>query len=257
MKVKVKVIEVSNLEFSYNGKNVLRGVNFDVGEGEFLVILGPNGAGKTTLLRCIAGILKCKGDVKVFGKSIRDMNRLELAKLLAYVPQRVEPGFLRVFDFVLLGRRPYMGLSPRREDLEAVRRALKLLRVEEFEDRVMKTLSGGELQKVAIARAIAQETPVILLDEPTNNLDPKSQIDVMRIIKDLIGEGKTVITVMHDLTLALRFGEKFLFLKDGEVTGIMTRDELEDRVLSETYGISVKVAKLGREIVPLVGADSL
>lgn len=137
-----------------------------------------------------------------------------------------------------------MGLNPGRKDLKAVEDALRLLGIQRLEDRIMKTLSGGELQKVAIARAIAQETPVILLDEPTNNLDPKSQIEVMEIIKDLVKRGKTVVTVMHDLTLALRFGEEFLFLKDGRSTGLLTREELEEKILSETYGVKIRVARV-------------
>ncbi|BAA30335.1 ABC transporter ATP-binding protein [Pyrococcus horikoshii] len=249
----MKGIEVENLKFSHNGREILHDINFEIDKGSFLIILGPNGAGKTTLLRCIAGILKYKGSIKVLGNDIKELSRIELAKLLAYVPQRIEPGFLRVFDFVLLGRKPYMGLNPGRKDLKAVEDALRLLGIQRLEDRIMKTLSGGELQKVAIARAIAQETPVILLDEPTNNLDPKSQIEVMEIIKDLVKRGKTVVTVMHDLTLALRFGEEFLFLKDGRSTGLLTREELEEKILSETYGVKIRVARVEGEVIPLVG----
>ncbi|AEC52599.1 iron (III) ABC transporter, atp-binding protein [Pyrococcus sp. NA2] len=248
----MKAVKVEDLEASINGRKILRDISFEVEEGELFMILGPNGAGKSTLLKCISGIIKCKGDISILGSKLGELRREELARMIAYVPQRVEPSFLRVFEFVLLGRRPYMGLTPRKRDLAIVRRALKMLGIEELEYRPMRTLSGGELQKVAIARALAQETPIILLDEPTNNLDPKSQVEVMRIVERLTKQGKTVISVMHDLMLAFKFGKRFMFLKEGRIVGIVGKEELEERLLRDTYEVEIKVATIGKELVPIV-----
>lgn len=190
------MIRVRNLSFSYNGRAILRDIAFEVKEGEFLAILGPNGAGKSTLLRCLAKILKCEGEIEICGRNLHEYSRRELSKTIAYVPQRVEPNFLRVFDMVLLGRKPYMGIIPSEEDIKAVERALKTLKIEHLAGRLTKTLSGGELQKVAIARALAQESSIILLDEPTNNLDPRSQVDLMNLLRKLSQAGKTIVTVL-------------------------------------------------------------
>ncbi|ASJ16588.1 iron ABC transporter ATP-binding protein [Thermococcus chitonophagus] len=215
----MKALSLRDVSFSYNGHSILRGISFDVEKGEFLVILGPNGAGKSTLLRCIMGMLKCSGSIEIMGRNLAALRRDELAKLISYVPQRVEPNFLRVFDFVLLGRKPYMGLRPSNDDIKSVMHALKTVGIEKLAERPTRMLSGGELQKAAIARALAQETPIILLDEPTNNLDPKSQIEVMNVLKRLSKEGKTVISVMHDVNLALRYGDRMVFIKEGKFLG--------------------------------------
>ncbi|AAL81033.1 ABC transporter ATP-binding protein [Pyrococcus furiosus DSM 3638] len=235
------MIRVRNLSFSYNGRAILRDIAFEVKEGEFLAILGPNGAGKSTLLRCLAKILKCEGEIEICGRNLHEYSRRELSKTIAYVPQRVEPNFLRVFDMVLLGRKPYMGIIPSEEDIKAVERALKTLKIEHLAGRLTKTLSGGELQKVAIARALAQESSIILLDEPTNNLDPRSQVDLMNLLRKLSQAGKTIVTVMHDINLALRFAEKLMFMKNGEVVGIVETKKISPEIIEETFNVKAEI----------------
>ena len=237
------VIEVRNLTYSYGGIEVLRGINLKIEKGEFVAILGPNGAGKSTLLKCLSGILRC-GGVYLSGRPIGEYPRNELAKLVAYVPQRVEPGFMIVFDTVLLGRRPYMGLRPSKRDLEVVKNALERLDMGHLALRSTRELSGGELQKVGIARALAQEPEIFMLDEPTNNLDIGSQLMIMRLARGLSSEGKTVITVMHDINLAVRFAERFVFISRGRIVADGGREILRPQLFREVYGTDVEIGEV-------------
>jgi len=237
------MIEARNLRFSYGEREVLRGISLEVGEGEFVAILGPNGAGKSTFLRCLAGILRCDG-VFLKDRPVRDYSPKELSRILAYVPQRVEPGFLTVFDTVLLGRRPYMGLTPSERDLKVVEEALKRLGIEELALKRTNEISGGELQKVSIARALAQEPEIMLMDEPTNNLDLKSQLEVMRLARELAKGGKTVIMVMHDVNLALRFARRFVFMKDGRKIADGGLEVLSEKLFEEVYGVRVEIGEI-------------
>ncbi|NJE29943.1 ABC transporter ATP-binding protein [Thermococcus sp. 18S1] len=237
------VLSARNLRFSYNGSEVLRGINLDVKEGEFVAVLGPNGAGKSTLVKCLAGILNC-GGVEAFGRSLREYSRDELARIIAYVPQRTEPGFMTVFDTVLLGRRPHMGLRPSKRDIEAVRAALKTLGIEGLAAKTTNRLSGGELQKVGIARALAQEPKILIMDEPTNNLDIRSQLEVMRLARAFSGEGGTAIVVMHDVNLALRFAKRFIFMKKGRVVADGGLEILDGELFREVYGVDVEIGEI-------------
>ena len=237
------MIEARNLRFSYGEREVLRGISLEVGEGEFVAILGPNGAGKSTLLKCLAGILRCEG-VFLKDRPVRDYSPRELSRILAYVPQRVEPGFLTVFDTVLLGRRPYMGLTPSEKDLKVVEEALKRLGIEELALKRTNEISGGELQKVSIARALAQEPEILLMDEPTNNLDLKSQLEVMRLARDFAKEGRTVIVVMHDVNLALRFAKRFVFMKDGKTIADGGFEVVDPAIFREVYGVNVEIGEI-------------
>ncbi|ANF22960.1 ABC transporter ATP-binding protein [Thermococcus piezophilus] len=239
----MKAVKVRNLRFTYNGSEVLRGINLEVEEGEFIAILGPNGAGKSTLLRCIAGILHCEG-VGVLERPIESYPRKELARVLAYVPQRSEPGFMTVFDTVLLGRRPYMGLRPSKRDIEVVKKTLEKLGISHLALKPTNRLSGGELQKVSIARALAQEPRILMMDEPTNNLDLKSQLEVMEIARDFALSGGTSIVVMHDVNLALRFAERFVFMKNGEIIADGGRKVLKPELFEEVYGVKVEVGEI-------------
>ncbi len=237
------MIEAKNLHFSYGEHEVLKGIDLEVSEGEFVAILGPNGAGKSTFLRCIAGILKCEG-VFLKDKPLLDYSPRELSRTLAYVPQRIEPGFLTVFDTVLLGRRPYMGLTPSRRDLKAVEGALKTLGIEDLALKRTNEISGGELQKVSVARALAQEPEILLMDEPTNNLDLKSQLKVMRLARELVRGGKTVVTVMHDVNLALRFAQRFVFMRDGRKIADGGLEVLSEGLFKEVYDVRVEVGEI-------------
>jgi len=240
----MKAVRVRNLHFTYNGSEVLRGVDLEIEEGEFVAVLGPNGAGKSTLLKCVGGILDC-GAIEVLERPVANYSRDELARVLAYVPQRCEPGFMTVFDTVLLGRRPYMGLRPSKRDVETVRRVLRMMGIGHLALKPTNKLSGGELQKVSIARALAQEPRILLMDEPTNNLDIKSQLEVMETARKFAEKGGTSIVVMHDVNLALRFARRFVFMKDGRIVADGGREILKPALFEEVYDVKVSIEEVG------------
>ncbi|KUK13814.1 MAG: ABC transporter ATP-binding protein [Synergistetes bacterium] len=244
------MLEVRELSYLYGKREVLRDIAFSVGEGESLFILGPNGSGKTTLLKCLNGILKPKGTVYVNKLSLRELALKDIARIFGYVPQRGEASFLTVFDAVLLGRRPYLRWRASEEDVRVAEEAIKLLKIEGLAFRRLNELSGGELQLVLIARAFAQEPKYLLLDEPTNNLDVKNQIEVMRLIKDAVRKrGITAIITVHDINLALAYADRVLVLKEGKVYAFGGKEVINERLLSEVYGISAKIHKFdGRAV---------
>jgi len=245
----MKVLKVKNLNFGYNGSQILHNISLEVEKGELVAILGPNGAGKSTLMKCLAGVFNCKG-VYVFEKPIQRYSREELAKIIGYVPQNIVPGFMRVFDTVLLGRKPYIGLKPSRKDIEVVKDTLKKLKIDHLALKPLNKLSGGELQKVNIARALAQEPQILLMDEPTNNLDMKSQIEVMKIARAFADSGKTAVIIMHDVNLALRFADRFVFMKKGKIIKDGSRDVLTPELFEEVYEIQGVIAEI--KGVPIV-----
>ncbi|PMQ01175.1 MAG: iron ABC transporter ATP-binding protein [Dictyoglomus sp. NZ13-RE01] len=248
------VLEVKNLEFSYDGKPVLKGVNFSVDRGDFVSILGVNGAGKSTLLKCINGILKPKrGKILVNNMEINKLSQEEIAKIIAYVPQRAEQSHLIVFDGILLGRKPHIKFDVTKRDLEITKNIIEMLNLEEFSLRYMTELSGGELQKVVIGRALAQEPLIMLLDEPTNNLDLKNQIEVMSLIKKICKEQNiAVLTVMHDINLALRFSDKFILLKDGRVYAMGGLEVITSENIEKVFGVSNIIEKVRGKPVMII-----
>jgi len=240
------ILELKNIEFAYNGFPVLRGIEFGVREGELVSILGVNGAGKSTLLKCINGILKPqKGEIFIDHINIKRASRTEIAKALAYVPQRSEQSFITVFDAVLLGRKPYIKWDITKNDIEITEKVLSILELKKLSLRYINELSGGEFQKVVIARALVQQPKVILLDEPTDNLDPKNQFEVMDIIKEISKKkGIASVIVMHNVNLAVRLSDRFILLKEGKVFAeggleIITKDNIE-----KVYGIPVTVENI-------------
>lgn len=247
------MITVKNLSFSYK-EPVLNDLNFEAKEGEVIFILGPNGSGKTTLLRCIAGILKPKGAVLIENMSLNDFSRKELAKRIAYVPQRGDTGFLTVFDVILLGRKPYMGFGPSYEDYRIVKEVISLLNLERLAFRRINELSGGELQKVMIARALAQKPRILLLDEPTNNLDVKNQIEILSLIRKIARESNiSVISTMHDLNLASIYADRILMIKNGKIFASGGIEILNRENIKAVYGIDVEVIRMNGKVVILPG----
>lgn len=212
-------LEIRDLSFKYGSRFALKDVKIEVREGEIVSLLGPNGSGKTTLLKCIGGMLRPKGTVLVDEKNVREMKQNEIAKLLGYVPQRainVLP--CSVFDAVMVGRRPYVGWRSGKKDKEVVFKILKLMGLEDMALRSFDGISGGEMQKVLIAKALAQEPEILLLDEPTSNLDLRHQLEVLKIIEEIVKGGKvSALMAMHDLNLASRFSDRIVLLKKGEV----------------------------------------
>lgn len=251
------ILQVDGIDFSYRSRPVLKGVKFEVKKGEILSILGNNGAGKSTLLKCLNKILKPqKGTVFIDRKDVLKLSRLEVAKKIGYVAQRYESYNLdgtnfTVFEAVLMGRKPYIKWDVSAHDLEIVNNILRVFNLEELALRKINELSGGELQKVIIARALAQEPEMLLLDEPTNNLDLKNQLEVLQIVKKCVYEQNiAAIMVIHDINLALRFSDKFLFLKDNSVFACGGIEIMTPENISCVYGVPVTVKK--HQNLPLV-----
>lgn len=238
------MMSVKNLSFSYRGtEDILSQIEFDAEEGQCIAILGNNGAGKSTLMKCLNRILTPKrGVVSVNGKDVCRYKRNDVAKCMAYVAQRNESERFTVFDSVLLGRKPYIKLEPERKDLEITESILRRMGLERFAVRYVDELSGGEIQKVMLARALAQQPDILLLDEPTSNLDLRNQYEVMESVKEIaLRDHISVIIVIHDLNLALRYCDRFLFIKDKGVYTYGGAEVMSSKTISSVYGISVAV----------------
>lgn len=237
------------------GVEILRGVSVEIPPGRWLGLIGPNGAGKTTLLRAIAGLSPHDGEIRLGDEPVGELSRTDLARLVAYVPQRpVAPPAMTVTDYLLTGRTPYipyLGTEGRR-DLEVVARVLGRLELEAFAGRPLGSLSGGELQRAVLGRALAQETPLLLLDEPTTALDVGHQQQALELVDRLRREERlTVISAMHDLTFAGLFADRLLLIDAGRVVAEgEARHVLTERRIRRHFGASVRVVEEdGRVIV--------
>lgn len=238
-------LKIQELNFKYDGRLVLKNISLEVGEREVLTLVGPNGSGKTTLLRCIMGIFNPeRRRILINGKPISEIKRRELAKRIGYVPQNESNSFpATVFDTILMGRKPYLSWSPSDEDFKVVSEVLHLLELEDLTLRDSNELSGGEKQKVLIARAIVQQPEIMLLDEPTSNLDLRYQLEVLQIVKDLVKEKAiSVIMAMHDLNLASRYSDKLVMLKDGRVfTAGKPKQVITSENIKSVYGVEAVI----------------
>lgn len=234
---------VENLEFSYPKKDVLKDIGLSIEEGDCLAILGTNGAGKSTILKCLNKILKPRrGTVYINDRDTSELKGVELAKNIAYVPQNHDASRNTVFDTVLLGRKPYISWDVGENDMKIVSDILALLNLEDYSMCYTDELSGGELQKVVIARALAQQPKILLMDEPTSNLDLRNQMEVLKIVEEIIKKQKiSVVVTMHDLNLALRFANKFLLLKEGELFDFGNASIVNSDSIKAVYGIDVVI----------------
>ncbi|MEN6326087.1 MAG: ABC transporter ATP-binding protein [Syntrophomonas sp.] len=245
-------LTIQEMAFNYPGRTVLKDINLQVQKGECLAVLGTNGVGKTTLLKCINRILKPqKGTVLVENVETLKLSRLDLARRVGYVSQHQDIPQVTVFDAVLLGRKPYIKWDISRQDLQIANQALEMLGLNDYAMRYLHELSGGELQKVVIARALAQEPEVLLFDEPTSSLDLKNQFEVLRIIQQVVkAKEMAAIITMHDLNLAVRFADKFLFLKQGAIFSAGGLEVITPENIESVYSIPVAVQQYGA--VPVV-----
>jgi len=239
-------LEFKGIDVSYGRSRVLQDVSMGIHPGGWLGVLGPNGAGKSTLLRTVAGAVDYKGSVLVDGKSIGGHTHRERARLVAYVPQRpIYPQGMAVFDYVLLGRTPYLGTfaSESADDIAGVWEALDALHLASFADRDVATLSGGETQRVSLARVLAQRAPIVVLDEATASLDVAAQQEVLELIDKLRKDlGMTVVSAIHDLTAAAQFCERLARIDEGRVVGVGTPDVvLTEDLLGRVFEPSVRV----------------
>ena len=254
-------LEARGLSVELGKRPILVDVALEVLEGGWVCVIGPNGAGKTTLVHAIGGLVPRTGSVRLWGTLVEELGRRERARTVALVPQLpAVPESFTVEQYVLLGRTPHLGLlaSEGRRHHEAVASALERLDLGWAASRRLETLSGGELRRAVIARAIAQEASLLLLDEPTTGLDIAQQLRVLELVEELrTAGGLTVISTMHDLTLAGRFAQRFVLLSEGRVVAEGTRAEvLLPHVIAEHYGARVGViddGTLGWAVVPLSG----
>ena len=249
------MLNVENLSFHYrNGPEILRQVSFSLEDGQFLAILGNNGAGKSTMLKCFNQILRVEGGhVWMDGEDLLTMTHREVAQRVAFVSQNIPSTQMTVHDVVMLGRRPYMRWGFTEEDHRIVHEAMDRLHLSDMRGRFLNELSGGERQKVMLARALAQQPKVLLLDEPTSSLDIQNQYQVLDIVRDICRTSTiTAVMVIHDLNLALRFCDRFLLLKDGQVYRSGDSSILDRQALREVYGVNAHVATVEEKSIVLV-----
>ena len=247
------MLKIENLHYSYTGKTeVLRGADLELSEGQVGILLGKNGSGKTTLFRALLGLVKPqKGTILFEGESLLKLGRVQRAKRIAYVPQDIQFGDLTVFDSVLMGRISYFGLQAGKEDYEAVEKLLVDMDLLELAHRNVTELSGGEKQKIAIARAMAQQPRLMVFDEPTGNLDIANEQLIIREAKKLAKEKNiAVLSSLHDLNQALALGDRFFFMKDGVVKYSGGREIFTPEVIKDVFGADVELLeKDGRTVI--------
>lgn len=243
-------INIQNLHFGYDNRVIFNDLSVSFPQGGFCSILGPNGSGKTTLLKCVAGLLKPdSGTIQLNGKPMSEYKMTEMARTLAYVPQYQDIVFdISVFDYVMLGRNPYQTPweMQRPEDKEVVEDMLQRCKVWKYRDNLLQALSGGERQRVMIARAMAQQTGIMLLDEPLSNIDVTHKFEIMDILQQLNEEqGVSILIILHDLPIAKSYSKQILLLKEGNVlqysdrNAVLTEGNIRNCFdLSDVYLIS-------------------
>ncbi len=237
-------IEIENISYNYGKIKALNNIDFCIKEADFAVILGPNGSGKSTLLKCICNIFKVKsGIIKIDGKDINTYSHNDLSHLIAYIPQS-EDSFnsMSVFDTILLGRKPYINWRPSDNDINIVANIINEFNLNDISQRHTDELSGGQRQIVMIARAIAQEPKILLLDEPTANLDLHHQMKVMELLTRLSEKSITIIATIHDLNLAARFSNNVIMLKNGcKFANGNAENIFSSQNIEPLYGVKVDI----------------
>jgi iron complex transport system ATP-binding protein len=254
------LLKARGLGVTLSGRVVLKDVSLVLSAGHLVALVGPNGAGKTTLLRSLAGLIPSEGEIEIGGQSLSALPLRERAKRFGYLPQgHVVHWPLPARDIVALGRYPHGATDPARlapKDTDAVQRAMQAVDVIQFSERRVTELSGGERSRVALARVLAVEAPVILADEPTASLDPRHQIDVMKNLRTTADNGVLVIVVTHDLGLAARFADHVLVLREGRLVSQGAPTEaLSEQVMADVFRISAYRAEYQRETVIVPWAD--
>ena len=242
------MLSVRNLSFAYKVHPVLEQISFQAEEGSLMAVLGANGAGKSTLFKCILGLLKTeKGTVFLNGRDVKEMSRKEIAKTAAYIPQAESPVFnYNVFDSVLMGTTGSLSplRSPGKEQIQAAEEAIAFMGIEELKERGINEISGGERQLVLLARAMAQKAKILIMDEPTANLDYGNQQHVMSHVRMMAETGYTVLLSTHNPEHALQYATDVLAIKDRKVAAVGKADELLDEELIERlYGLKVKITE--------------
>ncbi len=243
-------LRVEGLRFSYGKRLILNGAELELREEEVLTLLGPNGCGKTTLLKCINRILKPEdGTVFIDGRNYFDLSEKEIAMSLGYVPQEHRPPFpYTVLEFVLLGRSPHLGMfsHPSERDRRIAMESLKTVGIEKLAKRAYTELSGGERQLVLIARALATNAKILLLDEPTSHLDFRNSHRILSLIRRIVREKRlSAIITLHDPNLACMYSDRIAIVNGGRIIRIGKPDEvMDEQILREVYGINVRILRV-------------
>ncbi len=240
------MLELRHVSFRYGRRAVLQDVSLTLHEGEIGLLLGKNGAGKTTLFKLLLGIEKpCGGTILFDGRDMTRLDRRALARCVGYVPQHIHFGALTVYDSVLLGRVGRFGLRAGREDHEVTEAILSDMALEALAGRTAETLSGGEKQKVAIARALAQEPRLLILDEPTGSLDLANEALIIREAKKVAHTRHiAVLSALHDLNQALAMGDTFFFLKDGAICRSGGAETVTPELIQDVFGVRSRIAEV-------------
>lgn len=251
------MLSVENLTFRYSrqGASVLNGVNLALKQGEIGILLGKNGSGKTTCFKNILGILSpTGGSIRFDGENLLKMPRRERARRIAYVPQDIHFGALSVFDSILMGRVSYFGLKASQDDYLAAEKIMVEMHLEDFAQRNVEELSGGERQKIAIARAMAQEPKLMVFDEPTGNLDIANEQLIIEEARKLAKEKNiAILSSLHDLNQAMNFGDKFFFLKNGAVKYAGGKEIIREDVIRDIFDIDVRIVEIEKQKVIIGG----
>lgn len=243
------MVKVDHMAYTYHLARgyVLDDISFDIKPGQCVAIFGSNGVGKSTLLKCMDRIYSVKeGSVEINGQNVFKMNNRGIAQHIAYVAQNEQKTNMTVFDTVLLGRKPYIKWDITEEDRCIVKNIIHQMGLSDYILRNVSELSGGEAQKVMMARALAQQPKLLLLDEPTSNLDPKNQHEVLQVIRDIARSQKIgVAIIIHDLNLALRYCDQFLFLKDSKVYSYSDKEHITPDIIEAVYNMQVEIIYYG------------
>lgn len=253
------MLEISNLSFKYskNSPTVLDNISMNLKTGEIGILLGKNGSGKTTLFKNILGLCNLqKGSIKSEDVELTRLSPKQRARIVGYVPQEIHFGDLTVFDSILLGRLSYFGFRAGKEDCAEVEKIIDELSLNEIANKNAEQLSGGEKQKIAIARALAQNPKVLIFDEPTGNLDIANEFLIIEEVKKISrAKNITILSSLHDLNQALALGDKFFFLKEGKIKYSGDESIITTETIKDVYGINTKILEIDNQKVIIGGIN--
>ncbi len=247
------MIKVENIEIDINGNKIIKGIDFSVNRGEFISLIGPNGSGKSTLIKGITGkIAHNKGKVLIVDKNLSDYKSKELAKILSTMEQHGKGAdTLTAYDIISYGRSPYKNIfSPiNDEDKKIISDAMIATDTEGLKDRILTTLSGGEMQRVFLASCLAQMPDILILDEPTNHLDVMHQFKLLSLVKSYAKEkGLTVVCVLHDINQAIKYADKIAVLKDGVIRNFGTDEIITEELVKNIFEIDCEIYRNDRGV---------